>query len=155
MESHPFLFAPLRERTESSAFSFAFKTLTVVVVSLALGWAWQMWVGGVLELRWETSGWMGAALCMMLYTQWFILRGVTVLDSQSIEQSWIWKKQIQLNDLAFAKLIHIRGFEWLIAPRLYTKTFSNKISVFYAAEASMLVEFHRLANELQAHRLKR
>jgi len=155
MESPPFLFTPLRERTESSAFSIAFKTLTVVVVSLALGWAWQMWLGGVLELRWETSGWMGAALGMMLYTQWFILRGVTVLDAQSIVQSWIWKKQVQLNDLAYAKLIHIRGLEWFIAPRLYTKTFSNKISVFYAADPSMLVEFHRLANELQAHRLKR
>lgn len=155
MESQPFLFTPLRDRTESNAFSLAFKTLTVVVVSLASGWAWQMWTGGVLELRWETSGWMGAALCMMLYTQWFILKGVTVLDAQTIEQTWVWKKQVQLNDLAYAKLIHIRGFEWLIAPRLYTKTFSNKISVFYAADASMLEELQRLANELQAHRLKR
>jgi hypothetical protein len=78
-----------------------------------------------------------------------------VLDSQAIEQAWVWKKRVELSDLAYAKLIRVPGFEWLIAPRLYTKTFSNKLSVFYASDTAMLNEFQRLSSELQAYRLQR
>jgi hypothetical protein len=151
----PFTFTPLATRIECGAFSFTFKLLAVLVVSLAVGWAWQMWSSGVLVMSWASSGWLGAALVMMLYTEWFILRGTTVLDSQAIEQAWVWNKRVLLQDLAYAKLIRMTGFEWLIAPRLYTKTFSNKLAVFYAADAAMLAEFERLSTELQTYRLQR
>jgi hypothetical protein len=150
----PFLFQPQTARLECSAFSTTFKILAVTVVAAALGWTWQMWAAGTLVMAWGSSGWLGAALCMMLYTVWWIIRGRTVLDTQSIEQSWVWKKRVVLSELAYAKLIRVQGLEWLIAPRLYTKTFSNKLSVFYAADPSMLREFQRLSNELQAYRLQ-
>lgn len=155
IQSTPFTFTPHSVRTECSAFSLAFKSLSIIVVSAAVGWAWQMWAAGALMMTWASSGWLGAALCMMLYTQWFILQGTTVLDAQAIEQAWVWKKRVELSDLAYAKLIRVPGFEWLIAPRLYTKTFSHKLSVFYASDAAMLNEFQRLSTELQAYRLQR
>ena len=106
-------------------------------------------------MAWDSSGWLGAALCMMVDTVWCIVRGKTVLDAQSIEQSWVWKKRVVLSELAYAKLIRVKGLEWLIAPRLYTKTFSNKLSVFYASDPDMLSEFQRLSDELQKYRLHR
>ena len=33
-------------------------------------------------------------------------------------QRWIWDKHMALDDLAFGKLIRVRGLDWLIAPRL-------------------------------------
>lgn len=145
-------FTPAGGRIECSAFSTSFKTLAVGLVTLAIVWAWKMWVDGLLLLNLQSSGWLMAALCMMAYTEWHILRGKTTLDSKALEQSWVWRKRTELQDLAYAKLIRVRGLEWLIAPRLYTKTFSGKLAVFYAAAPAMLTEFERLEKELTALR---
>jgi hypothetical protein len=145
-------FTPRLDRLECPAFSPVFKCVAVAVVSAALAWAWKMWANGALALTLGSSGWLAAALCMMLYTVWFILRGTTVLDANAIRQSWVWEKRVALSELAYAKLIRVRGLDWLIAPRLYTKTFSNKLAVFYATHPSMLEEFERLAVELQLRR---
>ena len=87
---------------------------------------------------------------MMIWTQWHILRGRTSLDTLALQQSWIWNKRVELHDLAYAKLIQVPGLNWLIAPRLYTKTFSGKLTVFYASEPAVLAEFKRLVSELKA-----
>lgn len=113
-----------------------------------------MWGSGVLEMTLASSGWLGAALCMMLYTQWFILRGTTTMDSTGLEQDWVWRKRVELTDLAYAKLIRVRGLEWLIAPRLYTKTFSHKLTVFYVTSPAMLEECERLETHLREVRLR-
>ena len=78
--------------------------------------------------------------------------GVTRFNAQGIEQSWMWRKRVELKDLAYAKVIRIRGLEWLIAPRLYTKTFGGKLFIFYAAAPGMLAEFKRLEQTLAALR---
>ena len=147
-----FAFTPKGGRVESSAFSASFKTLAIVLMTLAFGWAWQMWMNGHLQPTLQSSGWVTAALCMMAYTEWHIVRGKTILDSTCLQQSWVWSKRTELRDLAYAKLIRVRGLDWLIAPRLYTKTFSGKLAVFYAAAPEILVEFQRLEQELRAQR---
>jgi len=153
MTSSPvFSFAPAGGRIECSAFSTPFKALAVGLVTLAMMWAWKMWADGLLILNLQSSGWLLAALCMMAYTEWHILRGKTTLDSKALQQSWVWSKRTELQDLAYAKLIRVRGLDWLIAPRLYTKTFSGKLAVFYAAAPAMLIEFERLEKELKALR---
>ena len=134
---------------ECSAYGNAFKTLAMLLVSLVLIWAWRMWADGLIEASWRSSGWLLAALLMMAYTEWHIFKGKTSLDSHTLKQSWIWNKQVELQDLAYAKLFRVRGLDWLIAPRLYTKTYSGKMSAFYAADPVMLAEFKRLVIELQ------
>ena len=52
-----------------------------------------------------------------------------------------------LRELAYGKLIRVRGLEWLIAPRLYVRTLTGKFAVFYAASPEMVVEFERLVSE--------
>ena len=145
-------FAPTEGRIECSAFSTPFKALAVFLVTLATVWTWQMWLDGLLILTMQSSGWLLAALCMMVVTQWYILRGKTSLDESALQQSWVWNKRVELKDLAYAKLIRIRGLDWLIAPRLYTKTFSGKLTVFYASKPAMLMEFERLETAIKALR---
>lgn len=147
-----FAFTPAGGRIQCSAFSTPFKALAVALVTLAMVWGWQMWAKGLLEPTLQSSGWIIAALCMMAYTEWHILRGKTTLDGTALQQSWVWSKRTELRDLAYAKLIRVRGLDWLIAPRLYTKTFSGKLAVYYAAAPAMLTEFQRLEQELKAVR---
>ena len=149
-----FSFDPTGGCLECSAFSTPFKVLAVVLVTAAVAWGLHMWVNGLIEATLASSGWLFAALCMMVYTQWYIVTGKTRLSSEALEQSWVWNKRTPLNELAFAKLIRLRGFDWLIAPRLYTKTFSGKLAVFYAADKAMLAEFERLEHELKAVRTR-
>lgn len=144
-----FSFAPSGGRMECSAFSAPFKFLATALVTAAVAWGWHMWTNGLIETTLASSGWLFAALCMMIYTEWYIVTGKTKLSSEALEQAWVWNKRTKLNELAFVKLIRVRGFEWLIAPRLYTKTFSNKLAVFYAADKAMLAEFERLERELK------
>jgi len=149
-----FSFTPMGGHVECSAYSPVFKAIAMVIATAALLWGWQMLAQGHLELTLHSSGWIGAALCMMLYTEWHILRGKTTLDSLSIQQTWVWHKRVNLNELAYVKLIRLRGFEWLIAPRLYTKTFSNKLTVFYASSSTMLSQLEALEAAVKQQREK-
>ena len=59
---------------------------------------------------------------------------------------------MELRELAYGKIIRVRGLEWLIAPRLYVRTLMGKFAVFYAADPKMLAQFERLVLELKAFR---
>ncbi len=153
--SPAFTFTPQGGQLESSAFTAPFKAIAVLIVGAGFVWAWRLWSGGILVATVPSSGWLVAALGMMAYTEWFILTGKTTLDSTGIKQTWMWNKHTEWHDLAFAKLIRVRGMDWLVAPRLYTKTFSGKLAVFYAANPAMLAEFDRLAQALELKRNQR
>ena len=116
-------------------------------------WFLHLWLdakvaGGVVSIM----SWFLAALAMMLYTLWHILRSVTTLDSQHLGQTWVWHKKMELRELAYGKLIRVRGLEWLIAPRLYVRTLMGKFGVFYTADPMLLLEFERLVAELKSFR---
>lgn len=147
-----FVFTPANGPMQCPAFSVPFKLLAVTIVTLAMLWAWHMASQGLIELTLQSSGWLGAALAMMAYTEWHILTGRTTLDPQFLQQTWVWRKRVALNELAYVKLFRVPGLDWLIAPRLYTRTYSNKLSVFYAASPAMLAEFGRLEASLASFR---
>jgi hypothetical protein len=96
--------------------------------------------------------WFLAALALMAYTWWCIVRSVTTLDAKQLRQTWVWEKRMELRELAFARVVRVRGLEWLIAPRIYARTLLGKFAVFYAADPAMVAEFDRLARELAAFR---
>lgn len=93
-----------------------------------------------------------AALGLMAYTLWHILRSKTTLDRTALRQTWLWDKELPLRDLAYVRLIRIPGLDWLIAPRLYARTLLGKFAVFYAADPHLLNEFARLRGELKTFR---
>ena len=149
---HAFVF-PLPEGPLSApAFSKTFKLIAIAVVLMAWAWSWQLWFLDVLAPTLQSSGWIVAALALMSYTLWHVLRGRTQLSALAIEQSWVWTKRMELSQLAYAKLVRVRGLEWLVAPRLYTRSFAGKMAVFYTADPALLALFTRLETELRATR---
>ncbi len=152
----PFRFVPGISGNKGPAFSKPFKVLATVIVfacAVALVRAWLAGrAGGGLGVG---GGWFIAGLLLMLYTWWHILSSTTRLDAQCLYQSWVWNKQMDLRELAYGKLIRVRGLEWLIAPRLYVRTLMGKFAVFYASSPEMISEFERLVSELKAFRGQR
>lgn len=145
-------FVPLQETTTCSAFTATFKVLALGIVTVVMVWGATLWGQGALGSGWRANIWLLAPLALMLYTEWHILRGRTTLSAQALEQTWVWSKRVALSELVYAKLIRVRGLEWLIAPRLYTRTHTNRLTVFYASSANMLGEMERLQDHL--HRMR-
>jgi hypothetical protein len=150
----PFLFHPASATVlKGPAFSVAFKLLASAVVFGTAAWFVMLELagkvpGGTVSIR----SWFLAALAMMLYTWWCVIRSETRLDSRQLHQTWVWDKKMELRELAFGKLIRIPGLDWLVAPRLYVRTLTGKFAVFYAADPRMIAEFQRLVAELKAFR---
>ncbi len=120
-------------------------------------WLVLLFTGSIAGANPRSSSmlWFAAAMLLMLTTWWYIVTGTTTLSSEALQQSWVWNKKMELRELAYGKLIRVRGLDWLIAPRLYVRTLMGKFAVFYAADALMLSDFERLVKELAAFRKMR
>lgn len=148
----------------SAAYTRPFRVLAVFLVGGSAAWLSYLWWGlgaapgdpgdaalADTAVRQELS-WALAALALMAYTLWHILRSKTTLDSVALRQTWLWDKTLPLSDLAYVKIIRVPGLDWLVAPRLYARSLLGKFAVFYAADPHMLAEFERLRDELKAFR---
>ena len=148
----PFRFTPSRETVTSPAFSLPFKLLALTLVLGLAVWAYQLYG---LTMAQSEHLWIWAAWSIMAYTVGHLLLGKTRLTAQTLEQTWIWHKKVELRDLAYVKLIRVPGLDALVAPRLYARTLMGKFTVIYACDPQMIEEFKRLAAELQAFRQMR
>lgn len=150
----PFTYTPSSgPSVEGPAFSPTFKTATTLLVFgvgfwLALVWIGERAKGGSNSLL----VWFFAALVMLVFFWWWILRSRTRIDEQGLHQTWFADKHMAMADLALVSVVRIRGFEWLIAPRVHARTLMGKFAVFQAADPALLDEFARLSRELQAFR---
>ena len=115
------------------------------ITSFVQGWLAGRAAGGALS----SGGWLLGALLIVAYTWWCMLTSRTEIRPDCLHQSWVWDKRMALSDLAFGKMIRIRGLEWLIAPRIYVRTVMGKFGVFYAASPEMVAEFERMIIELK------
>jgi hypothetical protein len=149
----PFRFVPTQPGRACAAFTRSFKLLATLLVTGCGGWLASLWQQGALGSG-SSSGliWFISGLALMLTTWWFILTSKTRLDATTLHQSWVWDKKLELRELAYCKLIRVRGLDWLIAPRLYARTLLGKFAVFYAADPVLLADFERLVRELAAFR---
>lgn len=151
----PFRFTPRGGSITAPAFSLPFKILaTLIVLACSAGFI-QTWLAGRVSGNTLGGGWFIAGLLLIVYTWVSILRSTTRLDAGGLHQTWVWDKHMDLGDLAYCKLIRVRGLDWLIAPRLYARTLMGKFSVFYTASPGMTAEFERLVAELKAFRSMR
>ncbi|MEY4911427.1 MAG: hypothetical protein RL761_1090 [Pseudomonadota bacterium] len=120
---------------------------------------YQLWSVGKLAANSAISPsngliWLLCGLLLMAYTVGSIYISKTTLtgDLESggkLHQTWVWDKEVNLKEVAYAKLIRLRGFDWLIAPRLYVRTMMGKFTVFYAADKSMIDEFQKIVLTIQ------
>ena len=150
----PFRFEPSQgDAVEGQAFSLPFKLLATVIVGGCAFWLAQLWsVGALGTAKTGGLGWFLAGMALMGWTWFHIMTSRTRIDRQGLHQRWIWDKHMALDDLAFGKLIRVRGLDWLIAPRLYVRTLVGKFAVFYAATPELIAEFERLVAELKQAR---
>jgi hypothetical protein len=133
----------------SPAFSRPFKIMAVALLSGLAFWAYQLHGAQMVGTDYL---WLWAAWSIMAYTVGHLLMGKTKLTAQSLEQTWIWHKKVELRDLAYVKLIRVPGLDWLIAPRVYVRTLMGKFTVIYACHPDMVEEFQRMSAELKAFR---
>jgi len=149
----PFRFQTLEPGRRVRAFSLPFRLLSLTMLVVGSVWMFSLWREGALGSG-ESSGlsWFASGLALMFFTVWHIWTSRTRLDETFIHQSWMWDKQMELRELAYAKLIRVSGLDWLIAPRLYARTLNGKFAVFYASDPALLAEFERLVEELRDFR---
>jgi hypothetical protein len=151
--SRKLVFAPRGGMMECASYGRVFKCIALALLATAAVWLLQLQRGlSNVEAVSIPISWLWLPWGLMATTAWFVCTGSTRLTGSAVEQSWTWPKHLAFSELAYAKLIRIRGLEWLIAPRLYTKNFGGKLQVFYAAAPEMLEEFKRLELALAAVR---
>lgn len=149
----PFRFTPEGGAVSGPAFSRSFRLLATVIVGGCALWFAQLWSRGALGQSVGTgTGWFIAGLALMAWTWWSIMVSTTRLDARGLHQHWVWDKAMPYDDLAYVRLIRVRGFGWLIAPRLYVRTLAGKFTVFYGATPTLIGEFERMGKELSAFR---
>ena len=149
----PFRFTPSTgNEVEDPAFSPFFKLLTTLIVGACAAWLVQLAYAAPGSRSSTAVLWFVAGLALMVCTWWFILRSRTRIGRDGLYQRWIWDKHMPFDDLAYAKLIRVRGLEWLIAPRLYVRTLMGKFTVFYGATPALVNEFERISTELRDFR---
>lgn len=133
------------------AYTVAFRVLAILLVEGVAWWAYVLWSNGKLGTSLTTSIlWLVAAIILMAITVYYVFRSVTSITATHLKQSWIWDKEMLVADLAYAKLIRLRGFEWLIAPRLYARTHSGKFASFYASTPDVLEQFEEISKKLSS-----
>jgi hypothetical protein len=143
----------------SPAFSKTFKLLALVIVTFSASWMYQLWAAGKLAANSSLSPsngliWLLCGLLLMVYTLVSIYISKTTLEGDlesggKLHQTWIWDKEVALEEIAYAKLIRVNGLDWLIAPRLYVRTIMGKFTVFYAADPSMIEAYRKLVVTIQ------
>ncbi len=143
----------------SSAFSKTFKLLTLGIVTFSASWMYQLWSSGKLAANSNLAPsngliWLLCGLMLMVYTLVSIYTSKTTLEGDlesggMLRQTWIWDKEVSLKEIAYAKLIRARGFDWLIAPRLYVRTVMGKFTVFYATDPEMIEAYRKLVVTIQ------
>ena len=141
------------------AFSKPFKLLALLIVSACISWMYQLLQLGKLASNNTLSPsngliWLCCGLALMAYTVVAVYRSKTTLDGDiesggKIQQTWIWDKEVNLKEIAYAKLIRVRGLDWLIAPRLYVRTVMGKFTVFYTTGPVMIEAFRKLVVTIQ------
>jgi len=153
----PFRFHPASDMVEGPAFSRTFQAITLLTVVGSGYWLLSLWqqgkFGGSAGLEGlRAAGWFILGWFLLAWTTWHVMQSRACLDASGLHQTWIWDKHMAYEELAYAKLIRVRGLEWLMAPRFYVRTLMGKFAVFYVTDPVVMAECERLSQELQAFR---
>lgn len=138
------------QKISGKAFSVTFRVFALLMVEGIAWWGYVLWNNGKLGSSISSSTlWLLAALVLMSITVFYVFCSETSVTNSHLRQSWIWDKEMLVADLAYVKLIRLRGFDWLIAPRLYARTHSGKFTSFYSANTDVIEQFEKISFELK------
>lgn len=152
-----FHFTPHILARKSRAYSLVFRLLSALL--LVMCGVWGIALGFTHPNGFAVYGrglvWIILAWLAMLWMGWHIWHSRTWFSVQGIHQSWIaGDRHVSWQELASVKLVRISGLDWLIAPRLFVRSLSGRLASFYTADAQMINEFARLAEEFKQFRTK-
>lgn len=120
--------------TQGAAFSVHFKCIAVLISAVIGYWGWQ----ALPNLGWSAlsaqSQWMlGGCIGLIVYTLYHVMVSRTVVSPTHIQQNFVFNRSVHLGEVSFAKFVYIPYLTWLIAPRLFVRTPSNKFAAFYGS----------------------
>jgi hypothetical protein len=153
----PFRYVPENGIVKGDAFSTSFRLITLAVL---IGSAYGIYeliasdkiAGDGVLTQLQNAGWFLVAWALLALTTWHVFSSRIQIDEQGLHQTWLWDKHMAFDDLALARIIRIRGLEWLVAPRFYVRTLLGKFAVFYVHDERVLSECEKLQSELKRFR---
>jgi hypothetical protein len=124
--------------TRGAAFSGSFKCISILIAVAIIYWGWQALpiLNGV-SLSTQAKVVLGACMALVLYTLYYVMISQTTVTPTEISQNFIFNRRVHLGEVSFAKFIYIPYLTWLIAPRLFVRTASNKFAAFYGAHRDL------------------
>jgi hypothetical protein len=124
----------IHSTTTGAAFSAAFKCITVLIAVAIACWGYLAlpnlgWQAMPTQAKWVLGGCLG----LVLYTLYHVMVSRTTVTPTEIRQNFVFNRYVHLGEVSFVKFIYIPYLTWLIAPRLYVRTASNKFHAIYGA----------------------
>ena len=128
----------LTATTTGAAFSVSFKLITLAIVAAIAYWGYQAlpalgWASLSKQAQWV----LGGCVALVVYTLYWILVSRTTVTPTEIHQTFVFNRRVHLGEVSFVKFIYIPYLTWLIAPRLYVRTASNKFHAIYGASREL------------------
>lgn len=136
------------QAVEGPSFPAFIKVLSTVLVIVTLGWSWTHYETLMAATSRATAvGFIAGATLVVLAGYYGMMIGRTRVDADTIRQSWLWTKRVDLTDVTHIKLVVIPGLTWLIVPRLIVRTKGWGVTTFQAGDARVVAAFRQLAVE--------
>lgn len=118
---------------------------TVLVASIGVA----AWAGRASLAPWfESMQWMAlcvAASAMVMWGYLNILFSRTSLGPAGLSQGWLLQTRVPLTDITRVKFLRVRGLDWLLAPRMVTRTHLRGAVTFWSADPRVIERMDRLA----------
>jgi len=138
-------------QAEGASFTPAAKGLATLLVC-ALGLTGASVVVGPFAGGWPSDTRAALLVCLLPVAVGYasIMRSRTSLDRTHIRQRGWWSKQVAVADIVQARLIDVRGWHWLIAPRLVVRVRGRGLTTFHAADPVVLQALRALVGQAPA-----
>lgn len=131
------------------SFPPAVKLLATALVAALAGFAAMTLIDPAVTPRTSpTPGDIGFLLTLSLVIgsgYWGILTSRTSFQGDHIDQTWLWRKTVNIADIAQVKLVRVPGLDWLVVPRLVVRT-GDGLTTFQTGDPVVLARFKLLAH---------
>lgn len=146
----PPTFSPSQEKSVCHAYGASYRAVLAGSLVMLLVWAIRLLfaddaptpAGGLLS-------WLLVGLALVIYMGIVLLRSQTTLTASTLSQDWFWEKKVALQEVTYVRFMRLRGWEWLIAPRLLVRAGHGPLKSFHAASPHMWAEFERWSQALR------
>ena len=132
-------FTPSRPVTRCPTFGPVHKVAILLVMGFLTFWGLELALNGSLRASTPVL-WFASAYVMLLYMSVILFRSHTTLTPEALSQDWFWRKSTPLHTIEFVRFFRVKGWEWLIAPRLYVRAGTGPFRAYYVYGADMWQE---------------